>query len=213
METDFKKDTDITVYRYLETMSTFAWDSETHAVLRDETRKLQFDFEKIATSIRGHFSHLICEVTANDCRIAYAQEYLSQTVAEESEPINLEIEDSMTFEEIMDVVEIRNERSEMRKQKIFSRVLASLGNPLEAMVIDVKVGSGAFMRDEDHARALANALVKTGNACGIRTRALLTDMNQPLGRAVGNSLEVKECIELLRGEIDEGARPVLDLSL
>jgi len=84
---------------------------------------------------------------------------------------------------------------------------------LDAMVIDVKVGSGAFMRDEDHARALAHALVRTGNACGIRTRALLTDMNQPLGRAVGNSLEVKECIELLRGEIEAGARPVLDLSL
>src|SRR5438067_8500334 len=61
---------------------------------------------------------------------------------------------------------------------------------LDAMVIDVKVGSGAFMRDEARARALAHALVKTGNACGIRTRALLTDMNQPLGQAVGNSLEV-----------------------
>jgi len=84
---------------------------------------------------------------------------------------------------------------------------------LEAMVIDVKVGSGAFMRDEDRARALAHALVKTGNACGIRTRALLTDMNQPLGQAVGNSLEVKECIELLRGEGTAGAQPVLDLSL
>jgi pyrimidine-nucleoside phosphorylase len=84
---------------------------------------------------------------------------------------------------------------------------------LDAMVIDVKVGSGAFMRDEDRAKALAHALVKTGNSCGIRTRALLTDMNQPLGRAVGNSLEVKECIELLRGESDEGAQPVLDLSL
>jgi pyrimidine-nucleoside phosphorylase len=84
---------------------------------------------------------------------------------------------------------------------------------LDAMVIDVKVGSGAFMRDEDRARALAHALVRTGNACGIRTRALLTDMNQPLGRAVGNSLEVKECIELLRGDVSEGARPVLDLSL
>src|SRR6266849_7561898 len=84
---------------------------------------------------------------------------------------------------------------------------------LDAMVIDVKVGSGAFMRDETRAQALAHALVKTGNSCGIRTRALLTDMNQPLGRAVGNSLEVKECIELLRGEEDEGARPVLDLSL
>lgn len=69
------------------------------------------------------------------------------------------------------------------------------------------------MRDEERAKALAHALVKTGNSCGIRTRALLTDMNQPLGRAVGNSLEVKECIELLRGESDEGAQPVLDLSL
>jgi pyrimidine-nucleoside phosphorylase len=84
---------------------------------------------------------------------------------------------------------------------------------LDAMVIDVKVGSGAFMRDEDRAKALAHALVRTGNSCGIRTRALLTDMNQPLGRAVGNSLEVKECVELLRGEAEAGARPVLDLSL
>ncbi|MDQ2936252.1 MAG: thymidine phosphorylase [Acidobacteriota bacterium] len=84
---------------------------------------------------------------------------------------------------------------------------------LDAMVIDVKVGSGAFMRDEERARLLAHALVKTGNSCGIHTRALLTDMNQPLGRAVGNSLEVRECIELLRAEADEGAQPVLDLSL
>jgi thymidine phosphorylase len=84
---------------------------------------------------------------------------------------------------------------------------------LDAMVIDVKFGSGAFMRDDARAQALAHALVKTGNSCGIRTRALLTDMNQPLGRAVGNSIEVKECIELLRGEVEDGARPVLDLSI
>ena len=84
---------------------------------------------------------------------------------------------------------------------------------LDAMVIDVKVGSGAFMRDENRARALAHALVRTGNACGIRTRALLTDMNQPLGQAVGNSLEVKECVELLRGEGTAAAQPVLDLSV
>ncbi len=84
---------------------------------------------------------------------------------------------------------------------------------LDAMVIDVKVGSGAFMRDENRARALAHALVRTGNACGIRTRALLTDMNQPLGQAVGNSLEVKECVELLRGEGAAAAQPVLDLSV
>ncbi len=84
---------------------------------------------------------------------------------------------------------------------------------LGAMVIDVKVGNGAFMRDSDRATALAHALVSTGNSCGIKTRALLTDMNQPLGRAVGNSLEVQECIELLRGDFAEGARPVLDLSI
>ena len=84
---------------------------------------------------------------------------------------------------------------------------------LDAMVIDVKVGSGAFMREEERAVALAHALVRTGNSCGIHTRALLTDMNQPLGQAVGNSIEVKECVELLRGDVQEGARPVLDLSL
>jgi pyrimidine-nucleoside phosphorylase len=84
---------------------------------------------------------------------------------------------------------------------------------LEAMIIDVKVGSGAFMREEGRAKALAHALVKTGNSCGIRTRALLTDMNQPLGTAVGNSLEVKECIEILRGEMKTGTEDVLELSL
>ena len=84
---------------------------------------------------------------------------------------------------------------------------------LDAMILDVKVGSGAFMPDEQRAKALAHALVSTGNSCGIHTRALLTDMNQPLGRAVGNSNEVKECIDLLRGDAPEGAVPVLDLSL
>jgi pyrimidine-nucleoside phosphorylase len=84
---------------------------------------------------------------------------------------------------------------------------------LDAMVIDVKVGSGAFMRDESRATALAHALVKTGNSCGIRTRALLTDMNQPLGRAVGHSIEVKECIDILRGKRETGAEPVLELSM
>jgi len=84
---------------------------------------------------------------------------------------------------------------------------------LGAMVIDVKVGNGAFMRDESRAKALAHALVSTGNSCGIKTRALLTDMNQPLGRAVGNSLEVLECINLLHGDIEPAAKPVLDLSV
>ena len=84
---------------------------------------------------------------------------------------------------------------------------------LDAMVIDVKTGSGAFMREHERARELARALVKTGNSLGVRSQALITDMNQPLGSAVGNSVEVLECIELLRGEINEGARPVLELSI
>ena len=84
---------------------------------------------------------------------------------------------------------------------------------LDAMIIDVKVGNGAFMREEARAEALAHALVSTGNSCGIKTRALLTDMNQPLGGAVGNSLEIQECIEILRGEAKAAAQPVLDLSL
>src|SRR2546430_982471 len=84
---------------------------------------------------------------------------------------------------------------------------------LDAMVIDVKTGSGAFMREQDRARELARALVTTGNSLGVKSQALITDMNQPLGRAVGNSVEVLESIELLRGEVHEGARPVLDLSV
>jgi len=84
---------------------------------------------------------------------------------------------------------------------------------LDAMVIDVKTGSGAFMHEQDRARALARALVTTGNSLGVLTQALITDMNQPLGRAVGNAIEVRECIELLRGKVDEGTRAVLDLSI
>lgn len=93
---------------------------------------------------------------------------------------------------------------------IMSKKLAA---GLDALVLDVKTGTGAFMREEERARELAEALVETGNSCGVRTEALITDMNQPLGRAVGNAVETKECIEILRGEGDEGALPVLELSV
>lgn len=93
---------------------------------------------------------------------------------------------------------------------IMSKKLAA---GLEALVLDVKTGTGAFMREESRARELARALVATGNSCNVRTEALITDMNQPLGRAVGNALETKECIEILRGESMEGSAPVLELSL
>ena len=84
---------------------------------------------------------------------------------------------------------------------------------LDAVLFDVKTGSGALIRDPGRARELAHALVATGNALGMSTQALITDMNQPLGRAVGNAVEVHECIQLLRGDIREGAQPVLSLSI
>src|SRR5438034_8016047 len=97
---------------------------------------------------------------------------------------------------------------------IVASIIAKKGAAgLDAMVIDVKTGSGAFMRQRDKAKQLARALVKTGNSLGVKSQALITDMNQPLGRAVGNSVEVLECIELLRGEVHDGARPVLELSV
>ena len=93
---------------------------------------------------------------------------------------------------------------------IMSKKLAA---GLEALVLDVKTGTGAFMADEGDAMELAHALVQTGNSCGVRTEALLTDMNQPLGRGVGHAIEVRECIEILRNDPNEGARSVLELSV
>jgi thymidine phosphorylase len=69
----------------------------------------------------------------------------------------------------------------------------------QSLVLDVKVGSGAFMRDLDAARELAQIMVRLGTESGVRTTALLTSMDVPLGRAVGNAVEVAESIETLRG--------------
>ncbi|HHX45182.1 MAG TPA: thymidine phosphorylase [Chloroflexi bacterium] len=70
----------------------------------------------------------------------------------------------------------------------------------DAIVLDVKVGKGAFMRTLDEARALAKAMIAIGQQVGRRVTAVLSDMNQPLGQAVGNGLEVAEAIAALRGE-------------
>jgi thymidine phosphorylase len=69
-----------------------------------------------------------------------------------------------------------------------------------ALVLDVKVGSGAFIRDLDGARRLAQTMVALGAEHGVRTSALLTRMDAPLGRAVGNAVEVEEAVAALRGE-------------
>ncbi len=84
---------------------------------------------------------------------------------------------------------------------------------LDALVLDVKTGSGAFMQKSDDAKNLAAALVKTGNAFGVKTEAVISDMNQPLGKFVGNALEVFECIKILRGEIDASMSATLELSI
>ena len=71
---------------------------------------------------------------------------------------------------------------------------------LDGLVLDIKVGSGAFMREIEDARRLAETMIGIGRAHGVATRALLTDMNQPLGREVGNANELAEAISVLRGQ-------------
>lgn len=79
---------------------------------------------------------------------------------------------------------------------ILSKKLAA---GLQALVLDVKVGSGAFLPSADQARALAQSLVDTAKGAGCKTSALITDMDQPLGRTAGNALEVAEVIDTLTG--------------
>lgn len=74
-----------------------------------------------------------------------------------------------------------------------------LAEGLSALVLDVKWGSGAFMKERDQARKLAQSMVDVGNRMDVRTVALLTDMNQPLGRTAGNAVEVNESLDVLRG--------------
>ncbi|HEY8562020.1 MAG TPA: thymidine phosphorylase [Pyrinomonadaceae bacterium] len=88
-----------------------------------------------------------------------------------------------------------------------------LAEGLDALVLDVKTGTGAFMEKHSDARELAKALVETGNDFGVRTEALITDMSQPLGKYVGNALEVYECLKIMRGETDAAMQPVFDLSV
>ena len=88
-----------------------------------------------------------------------------------------------------------------------------LAEGLDALILDVKTGSGAFMESLDDAVALAEALAGTGIRFNVRTQAVISDMSQPLGKYVGNSVEVYECLKILRNEIEPAAQPTWDLSL
>jgi pyrimidine-nucleoside phosphorylase len=81
-----------------------------------------------------------------------------------------------------------------------------LAEGIDALILDVKTGSGAFMKQEKDAVFLAELMVETGQRLGKRVAAVITSMDQPLGRAVGNSLEVEECIEVLNGKGPEDLR-------
>lgn len=88
-----------------------------------------------------------------------------------------------------------------------------LAEGLDVLVLDVKTGSGAFMKELCDSEKLAAAMVRTGEHFGVRTQAVVSDMGQPLGKYVGNALEVYECIKILRNEIEPAAMPTWELSL
>ncbi len=88
-----------------------------------------------------------------------------------------------------------------------------LAEGLDALVLDVKTGSGAFMQSIEDSKKLAQALVKTGTNFGVKTEAVVSDMSQPLGKYVGNALETYECIRILKGDIDAQTESTKELSL
>lgn len=90
---------------------------------------------------------------------------------------------------------------------ILSKKLAS---GTDALVIDVKTGAGAFMREERDAQKLAHALVEIANQAGVKSMAIISDMNQPLGNKIGNSLGIEESIDVLKGK---GPADLVDLVL
>ena len=97
---------------------------------------------------------------------------------------------------------LRNETSTVPSIPLITASILSkkLAEGIDELVLDVKWGSGAFMQTHEAARELADMLCRVGRGAGVMTRAVLTDMNQPLGRTVGNAIEVEEAVACLKGE-------------
>ncbi len=93
---------------------------------------------------------------------------------------------------------------------ILSKKLAA---GLDALILDVKIGSGAFMKTLEEANALCDSLVKVGNAAGLKTGALISDMNEPLASAAGNALEVKNAVDFLSGNKQDKRLKEITLAL
>ncbi|MCP4807318.1 MAG: thymidine phosphorylase [Proteobacteria bacterium] len=105
---------------------------------------------------------------------------------------------------------LRDETSTVASIPLITASILSkkLAEGLDRLVLDVKAGSGAFMKNRTRARKLADSLVRVGRGAGLDTSAHITDMSQPLGVAVGNALEVQESIDILQGR---GPKSVIDL--
>ncbi|MEZ5305715.1 MAG: thymidine phosphorylase [Pyrinomonadaceae bacterium] len=88
-----------------------------------------------------------------------------------------------------------------------------LAEGLDSLVLDVKTGNGAFMERLEDSRRLARAMVETGLRCGVKTKAFVTDMGEPLGEYVGNAVEVFEILKILRNESGERSSRLLELTL
>jgi pyrimidine-nucleoside phosphorylase len=88
-----------------------------------------------------------------------------------------------------------------------------LAEGLDALMLDVKTGNGAFMQTLDESKRLAEAMVRTGEKFGVRTQAVVSDMSEPLGRYVGNALEVYECIKILRDEAEPPMSQTAELAI
>ena len=80
----------------------------------------------------------------------------------------------------------------------------------DAIVLEVTHGTGAFMKDEESAKELAHIMIDIGKSAGLKMSAVITDMNEPLGHAIGNSLEVIEAIEALKGRAEDDVREVIE---